>query len=457
MCRICCSYPATINLFECENELVRQQLISCARVSVSEGDGLPPSVCPGCKMELARCHRFVLQAETSDRNLRAALEQTLQVKKEEGYELDDFYHDDYEDQKTDCNTSDYLLTPLEDTKPIEIKQENGELKERPKRTYKKRKRKNAELVCSVCSRACSTAAALQSHMRNHTDERPYACQHCSRRFKNKGSINRHMQRTHVKHEQQKYICEVCGKYFAQKHNMDRHVKIHSGETPYSCSLCPAKFTQSGSLARHEARHSGVKPFSCSACGKSFSTKDQLRSHHLVHTTEKKHSCHICNNLFKSTNSLAKHMNLHNPESSFVCNYCGRLFRAKGNLKLHIEKQHSERSGQCNICSKTVPNIDIHMRKHTGERPLKCELCPSTFFEQNGLAHHINFRHKNQGKYKCQYDGCVETFPSQPMLLYHQAKFHTSVLPYPCGRCARAFYRKNDLARHMIGTHKEKLM
>ncbi|KAG7267314.1 hypothetical protein CRUP_030079 [Coryphaenoides rupestris] len=51
--------------------------------------------------------------------------------------------------------------------------------------------KRAAKACPVCARAFDNAKSLNKHMQCHTEERPYHCVHCKRRFKHMHSLKRH--------------------------------------------------------------------------------------------------------------------------------------------------------------------------------------------------------------------------------------------------------------------------
>ncbi|XP_075976545.1 uncharacterized protein LOC142976869 [Anticarsia gemmatalis] len=470
LCRLCCKNEATSYIFHKEpdgTELSAKIMYCCANIDIKDGDGLPAFVCDSCEQELDTCYRFVLKCEASDKQLRSQslsiISQVIanldgstspvEVKAEIKYQSDDDNH--YEDPHSDDIPLDQLR---HDT--ASIKYENviaSNTKRKPHKTRIKYKNSGPK-KCTVCGRQCTNQSTLVIHMRSHTNEYSYPCSLCDKKYKDGGNLKRHMDRHHSEHTRMRnFICESCGKGFFSKSDVTIHMRTHTGETPYSCTECAARFTQLGALIRHKKRHTGEKDHMCSICPKRFCTKEELKMHHVVHSTEKKYSCPLCDTSFKHQSNLTKHIRLHTESRNFICNYCGRNFKFKGNLKLHIERQHSEKSGFCDLCSRHAPNLETHMWRHTGERPLKCEMCTSSFFELKALARHVNFKHTKTDRYKCDVEGCSMMFPSRPMLDFHIAKLHGTHIPFPCDRCTRAFYRKNDLARHKIGTHKERLV
>uniref|UniRef100_A0A2A4J6N3 Protein krueppel n=1 Tax=Heliothis virescens TaxID=7102 RepID=A0A2A4J6N3_HELVI len=468
LCRLCCQNEGTVYIFNSKVEDIEVSskiMYCCPNINIKGDDGLPSSICNNCNEDLAICYQFILKCEASDKKLRSQClalkviskvmsdlgdcEPKLEVKSEAG---------DSDGEQLYVEDEDI---PLEQIKLEQLPTVEPNIIPRKRRTYTVRSKCKDMLAypCANCGRAFANPSTYKVHMRSHTDEKPHSCPMCDKKYKDSSALKRHIDNAHSqipRRRERDFVCEHCGKAFYGKADVIIHMRTHTGETPYKCTICGAKFTQISGLQRHKKRHTGEKNHLCTACPKTFCTKEELKNHQLVHSNVKTFTCSLCNSQFKYKNNLRKHMNLHSESSNFVCSYCGRTFKLKGNLKIHIDSQHSEKSGYCNICIKHVPNMEMHMWRHTGQRPIKCGLCESSFFEHKALARHMNFKHTKTDKYKCEFEGCNQSYPSKPMLDFHFAKVHTTDIPFPCDRCSRGFYRKNDLARHKIGTHKERL-
>lgn len=205
------------------------------------------------------------------------------------------------------------------------------------------------LVYRQDTASSSEAGDVMVYTRPHADEKPYACQQCSKCFSKASQLRGHSQ-SHVgdksfararklsaraRNGEKSYLCQQCFKRFYQASHLREHSRIHSGEKPHSCQLCSKKFSKASHLREHTRIHTGEKPFECQLCCRRFSKSGDVKQHCArVHTGEKPYACQRCEKRFVEACRLKEHTRTHTGDKPYACELCSKRFTVAASLKAH---------------------------------------------------------------------------------------------------------------------------
>ena len=93
------------------------------------------------------------------------------------------------------------------------------------------------------------------------------------------------------------------------------MRIHTNEKPYECDVCEKRFRHSGTLRVHKRIHTNEKPYECDVCEKAFRESGNLKEHMRIHTNEKPYECDVCEKRFSRIWYFAKpHAHSHERET-----------------------------------------------------------------------------------------------------------------------------------------------
>nr|CAB3265138.1 histone-lysine N-methyltransferase PRDM9-like [Phallusia mammillata] len=169
-----------------------------------------------------------------------------------------------------------------------------------------------------------------------------SCKKCDKMFINDVALNRHMKWKHPDRSVVKrHKCPWCDYSTDNVGNLKRHERTHTNEKPFQCEICQKRFLQFGHLKTHALIHSGVKPHKCKVCGKCFTLLGNLQRHHkTVHEKSSEYLCQICGEKFGRAGHLKRHIRIHTGEKPYSCKYCKKKFSDSSNLRSH-ERNHNK--------------------------------------------------------------------------------------------------------------------
>lgn len=82
----------------------------------------------------------------------------------------------------------------------------------------------------------------------------------------------------------------------QESDWKSYIYMDNMERPYPCNACPKRFKERHHLIYHLRTHSGQKPYVCDICNKAFSQSSSMNTHKKIHFKDL--YCRICLQTFK---------------------------------------------------------------------------------------------------------------------------------------------------------------
>ncbi|XP_068632789.1 zinc finger protein 625-like [Battus philenor] len=201
--------------------------------------------------------------------------------------------------------------------------------------------------CDYCNAKFEDFRSLILHRKLHL--KPYLCENCWEGFHNLSDLNTHSCQPNLdnkdKSKSEKLLrqCDQCGKSYPPGY-IRIHMLTHSNDRPYSCKYCPKKFKVPGGLHSHVLwNHKRTRNHKCEVCNATFISSSSRSSHiRKNHLKEKKYGCESCGKRFFSKSEIQRHSLTHTGVKNFHCHLCVKSYQTRYGLKVHL-KSHSQMS------------------------------------------------------------------------------------------------------------------
>jgi hypothetical protein len=275
-----------------------------------------------------------------------------------------------------------------------------------------------------------------------SEERPYECGICAKKFTTFHGVKIHG-RSHAKRHG--YECMICNRRFSSWQRFRSHRRTHTEGLGLECSICNKRFNNERGLKVHGSRyHTGGRPFECCMCKKTFDTEHGLRIHSKLHSEKRRHKCLLCNETFSTGLGLRLHSRTHavsvvvpdvSPRSEadsltqfsssrllelpHECIYCKKRFSVLKGLQGHKRFCKSKPADEVTDISKTSAHV-LPNEMPVNQGCHECPFCKRTFTEWRSLSYHV----QSHGRVHKKCMVCMKSFKSKNGLRCH-AKAHSS--------------------------------
>lgn len=298
-------------------------------------------------------------------------------------------------------------------------------------------------------------------MNYHDETKPHKCDKCSRGFRSKHELRKHLPVHDTKHECR---CEICGVQLLTLSGYNAHLRGHRnqekiqakyfpvvkeesiptesavqilermrGQSAKTEALTDTEATQDGSVSKGTPTPS-KKPrnYKCPICGLMFfsgGVKFQIHARR-EHKEAEFDRCTVCNKTIFGKDNLEKHLRQHKMfADTYTCDECGKVFRRKFALQ-------------------------VHKKMHTFKKFVKCDICGQEFRFVSEVEKHKNKTHRYDkliNIYRCSI--CGQRFPMLSHLSVHcYCHNKPDAKPFECDMCKVSYQTSVDLKKHIYEAH-----
>ncbi|CAG2167309.1 unnamed protein product, partial [Oppiella nova] len=137
--------------------------------------------------------------------------------------------------------------------------------------------------------------------------------------------------------------------------------------------------------------------------------------------DREYRCDQCPKVFNWKSNLIRHQVAHDDSRRYTCENCKKVFTDPSNLQRHIRSQHiGARSHACPDCGKTFATssgLKQHTHIHSSVKPFRCEVCFKAYTQFSNLCRHKRMHANCRLQIKC--NKCGQAFSTVTSLSKHK--------------------------------------
>lgn len=233
--------------------------------------------------------------------------------------------------------------------------------------------------CSYCKKRFHTEAKLNSHIRLHTGETPFACRICPKQFHVMQALKVHIRRIHkgqVDSTEKTLTVPLDITIDDQACSPPSKNQLQQPLKTMSVSLPPPSPERPDEKEKQRKRHKRLlskwhtmgtkcdKGYMCLVCQKISRSKYMLIEHFRIHTGEKPLKCDLCTEKFRYRSQLSTHRR--RCCTMIQCDKCEKKFSTTVQFNKHVQKHHKNWAHFCKVCGKGFlieGRLQNHMKHH----------------------------------------------------------------------------------------------
>ncbi|XP_044759685.1 transcription factor hamlet-like isoform X1 [Coccinella septempunctata] len=181
---------------------------------------------------------------------------------------------------------------------------------------------------------------------------------------------------------------------------------------------------SGTVDDREEEEEDESEVRCCVCEQPFTDVDKLDEHLIVKHNYRKDEfkCEYCPKAYSHRPCLIKHKAVvHGEHRKYHCENCPKVFTDPSNLQRHIRTHHvGARSHACPECGKTFATssgLKQHTHIHSSVKPFQCEVCFKAYTQFSNLCRHKRMHADCRMQIKCI--KCGQSFSTVTSLSKHK--------------------------------------
>ncbi|GAW82826.1 zinc finger transcription factor [Plasmodium gonderi] len=344
-------------------------------------------------------------------------------------------------------------------------------------------------TCNICNSIFANSKLMQRHIMSvHSDERPYECDICLKRYKRADHLKLHRIKHDINKQGKKYQCSICQLFFTTTRQLNNCKLKHMQCYKDKCASTMSGIENEGEDIQSNAQMFDNGEMECSAPYKSDNNnnnkeEDEEEKDELTNSKKGESNTNDTNNCKDNTTSSKIRKNSEEDAAgedqtcsneNYICNeesvpeqvnnelvitqqsedYTRPNETHRNKKGLSVKKEYDKPNNisveirTCNVCNMVFANKKLMKRHlmsvHSESRPYKCQICTKTYKRSDHLKKHILTHKDNKERVKYTCSICQISYDTPKELRTH--KIRHSTCPYE--NCSYSYSTISKMKYHL---------